>query len=98
MHALILYNACMSNIQYTVRSIPEPVDEALRKMAKDWNVSLNEATIKALKIATGATDKRHAYHDLDHLFGAGIGDQEAFNEAMTWADSLPVETDPLSSK
>lgn len=83
----------MNSIQYTVRSIPAPVDKALRSEAKRSGKSLNEVTIEALQKATGTSATVQRFNDLDHLFGKGIHDQEAFDEAMASLDANPLESD-----
>lgn len=83
----------MSNIQYTIRSIPEPVDRFLRNDAKKSGKSLNRVIVEALEKATGTSQTVQRFNDLDHLFGRGIGDRKAFDEAMEWQDSLPVDMD-----
>ena len=93
MQAHIGYNAGMNSIQYTIRSIPKPVDTELRRLADEWGVSLNEAAIRAFKMATGKTDEPVVYHDLDHLKGVGIGDEDSFNDAMKWTSSLKADRD-----
>ena len=57
------------SMQYTVRSVPEAIDRALRQRAKREGKSLNTVVIEA--IARGLeTDEGAAEHtDLDHLIG-----------------------------
>ena len=83
----------MSSIQYTIRAVPKPVDKELRRLAKVWDVSLNEAAIKAFKMATGKSEEAVVYHDLDHIKNSGIADEKAFDGAMKWQESLPVDTE-----
>ncbi len=83
----------MSSIQYTIRSIPTSVDQILRREAKLRGTSLNETIVQALERATGVGSKPNTYNDLDHLFGKGIEDAEAFDAAMKDMADSPVEKD-----
>ena len=56
-------------VQYTVRGVPEEVDDALREKAKRENRSLNEVLVEALRSGAGLGAARRIYHDLDHLIG-----------------------------
>jgi hypothetical protein len=59
--------------QLTIRGIPEEVERAIRKEARQKGVSLNKAALAVLERAGGAnrrgTRKAPLYHDLDHLCG-----------------------------
>ena len=85
------YTAGMNSTQYTIRYVPDHVDKALRKLARESGKSLNETTVAALEKATGTSAKDQKFHDLDRFCGIGIGDYEAFEEAMNWLDSLPLD-------
>lgn len=50
LHACIAYNVC---IQYTIRNVPEALDEALRRAARERGKSLNEVAIEALARGAG---------------------------------------------
>ena len=41
-HAHLAYIACMRNMQYTIRQVPDAVDKALRANARKNNLSLND--------------------------------------------------------
>lgn len=84
----------MNSIQYTIRSVPKSVDTALRNNAKESGKSLNQVIVDALEKATGVSQTTRRFTDLDHIFGKGIQDKKAFDEAMIWAESLPVDMDP----
>jgi plasmid stability protein len=81
----------MSSKQYTIRSIPEPVDKALRQRARKSGQSFNATVLEALKRGTGVDGHKNTYSDLDHLIGVGIKDEQAFCEAIDWLDSLPSD-------
>ena len=80
----------MKSIQYTIRSIPEPVDKALRAHAKKTGQSFNATVVDALKKATNTQEgTKKVYTDLDWFIGLGIQDSQSFDEAIEWLDSLP---------
>lgn len=70
MQADIVYIACMTSRQYTIRQVPEAVDQALRASARKSNKSLNEVLLSALEGAAGEME----YHDLDFLAGSWAAD------------------------
>lgn len=70
------------NKQYTIRSIPAPVDLVLKNQAKRTGKSFNSTVVEALERATGVSSASNVYTDLDDLIGIGIADQEAFDTAM----------------
>lgn len=72
MHAC--YYACMKTIQYTIRSIPEPVDSYLRKRARQSGKSLNQIIIEELseKVASPTTPTKTAFA---WFIGSGIDDE-----------------------
>lgn len=81
------------NKQYTIRSIPEPVDRALKIRARKTGKSFNYTVVEALQRATGNTAKSNTYTDLDKFIGIGIADQESFDKSMEWLNSLPIDID-----
>ena len=66
-----------SKIQYTVRDVPHRLDARLRETAAEYGVSLNEASLVALKKGTGLTDDPALHHDLDDLAGTWVRDPES---------------------
>lgn len=56
-------------MQYTVRGIPQRVDEALRKRAKVEGKSLNEVAVKALAEGLGLGDQDIVRRDLSDVVG-----------------------------
>ena len=90
MPALGACNVCMKKkhtIQYTLRGIPRRADDALRRMAKEQGVSLNQAALNALARGLGLDDEKPVYHDLDDLAGTWVEDP-AFDEAIREIDSV----------
>jgi hypothetical protein len=75
------------NIQYTLRGIPQKVDEALRRKARQEGVSLNQAAVEAIAHGLGVPQEKPVYHDLDDLAGTWIEDP-AFDEAIREIDSV----------
>jgi hypothetical protein len=63
----------MSKIQYTIRSVPPKVDQALRKKAKKTGKSLNELVVEALTKGAGVKPDT-TVNDLDWFYGSGIDD------------------------
>lgn len=85
-----VYNECMNNTQYTIRSIPAKVDQALRKRAKKTGKSLNEVALEALAKGTGVTPDA-TFNDLDWFIGGQSLDTKAFDDAERWQESLPKD-------
>ena len=90
LHSRNAYNACMSNIQYTIRSVPEHVDDALRRMAAEHRISLNAAAVKALERGLGLEGEPVIHHDLDFLAGSWEDDPE-FDRAMEEFERIDEE-------
>ena len=76
--------------QYTIRNIPDALDQELRERARRRGTSLNEAAIDALKRGLGITEDAVEYDDLDDLIGTWK-DDEAFDQAL--ADQDPIDVD-----
>jgi hypothetical protein len=57
--------------QYTIRSVPQHVDRALRRRAKEAGKSLNQVALEAL--IEGSGERRRVYDDLDFLVGSMNG-------------------------
>ena len=64
------------NIQYTIRSIPTEVNEAVRAYSVREGCSLNQAAIEALRKGSGASDEPTIHHDLDFMAGSWIKDEK----------------------
>ena len=76
-----------SEKQYTVRGVPDRVDEALRRRAKEEGKSLNQVTVEALAAASGVAEAPVRYHDLDSLSGTWQADPE-FEDALAAQDQV----------
>ena len=73
--------------QYTVRGIPDRVDKALRRRAREQGKSLNQVTVEALAAGAGVSEEPVVYHDLDSLAGSWQADPE-FDAAMDEQDQI----------
>ncbi|MBN1686885.1 MAG: hypothetical protein JW852_09540 [Spirochaetales bacterium] len=67
--------------QYTIRNIPEALDRELRERARQRGMSLNDATIEAIKRGLGIVESEIEYHDLDDLIGTWKKDTR-FDQAL----------------
>ncbi len=63
-------------MQYTLRKIPPRLDEALRRMAREQNKSLNEVAIEALMRASGLVGQPVRHRELDDVAGTWQEDPE----------------------
>ena len=88
--ALLKYTACIMSMQYTIRSVPDMIDRALRQRAKREAKSLNSVVVETLArgLELGARPTEHT--DLDHLIGTWQEDP-AFDLAI--ADFERVDED-----
>lgn len=67
----------MTQVQYTIRSIPPVLDQALRKRAKQTGKSFNRTVVEALSLQVFQTVTPPAQPDnFDWLFGADTLDDE----------------------
>lgn len=73
--------------QYTIRNLPDPLDSALRRKAKESGKSLNEVVIETLSRGSGFTEEAPVHHDLDALIGSWEEDP-AFEEALRLQDDI----------
>ena len=80
--------APVATLQYTVRNVPEHVDRALRRKAREERKSLNEVLRGALiREAGGAEPAGRVYTDLDALAGTWV-DDPGFDEAIRAQDQV----------
>lgn len=77
-------------MQYTIRNIPETLDEALRRAARDQGKSLNEIAIEALARGAGVTQDRSRQRDLSDIAGTWRKDV-AFDNALAAQDTIDEE-------
>jgi len=81
------YNICM---QYTIRNVPDHLDEALRRAAREQGKSLNEMAIEALARGAGVTGERSRQRDLNDIAGTWRKDP-AFDRALEAQDNIDEE-------
>lgn len=74
-------------MQYTIRNVPETLDEALRKAARERGKSLNEVAVEALARGAGITQDRTRQRDLRDIAGTWRKDP-AFDSALAAQDTI----------
>jgi hypothetical protein len=77
-------------MQYTLRNVPDPVDRALRELARREGRSLNDVTVEALTRAVGLGDGAVRYRTLDEIRGTWREDPE-FDRALEEQDRVDEE-------
>ncbi len=82
--ACIAYNTCM---QYTIRNIPDHLDEALRSSAHKQGKSLNEVAVEALARGAGVNQRPTRQRDLGDMAGTWRKDS-AFDNALAAQDTI----------
>jgi hypothetical protein len=70
-----------TGVQYTIRQVPETIDDALRKLAVREGTSLNAVALGALRAGSGTDTGELRFHDLDNLAGTWVTDP-AFDKAV----------------
>jgi plasmid stability protein len=74
-------------MQYTIRNVPNAVDEALRKSARARGRSLNEMAIEALARGAGVNGETRRQRDLGDVAGTWRKDA-AFDSALAAQDAI----------
>ncbi|HEY4904972.1 MAG TPA: hypothetical protein VIH89_15975 [Candidatus Sulfotelmatobacter sp.] len=77
-------------MQYTIRNVPDHLDEALRRTARAQGKSLNEITIEALARGAGITGESRRQRDLSDIAGTWRNDP-AFENALAAQDTIDEE-------
>ena len=85
--AYTAYNMCM---QYTIRRVPQNIDHALRRRAREQGKSLNEVMIEALARGSGLGELRVRQSDLGDIVGTWR-DDPAFDAALAAQDAVDEE-------
>lgn len=80
----------MKRRQYTIRSVPDHVDRALRRRAKREHKSLNNILLDVLEQAVEPEKEPNVYHDLDFMIGTWREDPE-FDAAMKDFEKIDEE-------
>ena len=85
--AAFAYDYCM---QYTVRNIPETLDDELRRRARREGKSLNEVALEAMARGVGHCGDPVRYRDLSDVAGTWKDDPE-FDSAIDELDRVDPE-------
>jgi hypothetical protein len=90
---MLAFNACNAyniSMQYTIRNVPNALDEALRRAAREQDKSLNEVAIEALARGTGVIGERGRLRDLSDIAGTWRKDA-AFDRAVAAQHTIDEE-------
>jgi len=74
-------------MRYTIRNVPNFLDAALRRTAKEQGKSLNEVAIEALSRGAGLGEERTPRRDLHDIVGTWRKDP-AFDRAIEDQDKV----------
>ena len=77
-------------MQYTIRNVPDSLDEALRKAARERGKSLNEVAIETLARGVGISGERVRRRDVTGIAGTWREDP-AFDSAVAAQDTIDEE-------
>jgi hypothetical protein len=77
-------------MQYTIRNVPDFLDEALRRSAREQGKSLNEVAIEALARGAGFSERRCRQRDLSDIAGSWRKDA-AFDASVAAQDTIDAE-------
>lgn len=62
--------------QYTIRDVPQSLDEVLRDKAKSARKSLNQVVLEALRCGAGLSESKVLHTDLDDIIGSWVEDKK----------------------
>jgi len=71
----------MSNIQYTIRNIPKPLDSVIRKRSKISGKSFNQTVVELLSLQAFGTKEPPTDNNFDWLYNKNTLD-ESFDEVI----------------
>lgn len=74
-------------MQYTIRKVPNSLDAALRRRAREQGKSLNEVAIEALARDAGLSGERGRQRDLGDIAGTWRADR-VFDQAIAAQDTI----------
>lgn len=77
-------------MQYTLRNVPEIVDAALRRRAREQGKSLNEVALETLARGAGVIERCSRQRDLGDVAGTWRKDR-AFDRALAAQDAVDEE-------
>ena len=76
-----------SYMQYTIRNVPEALNNALRRTARERRSSLNKVVIEALTRGVGLTAERRRQRDLSDIAATWRNDP-VFDSARAAQDTV----------
>jgi hypothetical protein len=74
-------------MQYTIRRVPKPVDDAIRERARSTGKSLNEAVVDVLADGAGVKGAPRKRRDLSDIAGTWNADK-GFESALAAQDRI----------
>lgn len=74
-------------MQYTIRNIPQSIDQELREKARRERRSLNDTVVDTLRQGLGIGPDQPTYDDMDDLIETWMSDDE-FDRAVSEQDSV----------
>ena len=77
-------------VQYTLRQIPQALDEALRKKSRQDGKSLNQTAIEVLQTGLSLHGNSIRHRDLDFMVGSWVEDP-SFDEAIRSQDRVDAK-------
>jgi plasmid stability protein len=77
-------------VRYTIRNVPDTLDETLRRVARARGKSLNEVAIEALARGACVTGEGRRQRDLGDVAGTWRKD-DAFDRALAAQDTIDEE-------
>jgi plasmid stability protein len=77
-------------MQYTIRNVPDTLDTALRRRAREQGKSLNQVAVEALARGAGVSGHRGRQRDLRDVAGTWRNDR-AFDRALVAQDAIDEE-------
>jgi hypothetical protein len=80
-------SAYIERMQYTIRSIPPAVDEAVRERARAEGKSINEIAVAALVDGLGLGAEDIVRRDVSDIAGTWV-DEAAVNDALAAQDQV----------
>jgi plasmid stability protein len=80
-------------MQYTLRSVSDNLDRALRRRAREQGKSLNQVAIEVLAHGAGISGQRRRQRDLRDIAGTWRNDR-AFDRALAAQDAIDQELWP----
>ena len=77
--------------QYTIRNVPQAVDEVLRRRARALGKSFNQVALDALIAGSGSTG-RQVFDDLDFMIGSSTpAEADALEAELASQDTIDPE-------